>query len=140
MKRNGHLDLKGIGVRIRFQRENLNLSRERFAEIVGLSTFYIGQIERGDRSMSLETLIKVSNTLNISTDYILQGKSLYMENMYVLEAVEDSYKEEINNEVKDLLHLISGLSKNKIQLIKDLSKLLLPYLNDRDWIPKSLFF
>lgn len=132
MKRNYHLDLKAIGVRIRFQRENLNLSRERFAEIVGLSTFYIGQIERGDRSMSLETLSKISNTLNISTDYILQGQTFYMENMYVLEAIEDNYKEEVNQEVKDLLHLLSGLSKNKIQLIKDLSKLLLPYLNDKE--------
>lgn len=140
MKKKDLLDLEGIGLRIRIQRENLNLSRERFAEIVSLSTFYIGQIERGDRSMSLETLVKISNTLNISTDYILQGQTLYMENMYVLEAIEKDYKEEVNQEVKDLLHLLSGLSKNKIQLIKDLSKLLLPYLSDRDWIPRSLLF
>lgn len=130
MENKESLDLEGIGIRIRLQRETLNLSRERFAEIIGLSSFYIGQIERGERSMSLETLIKVSRTLKISTDYILQGHTLYMENIYALEAIEDNYKEEIDQEIKDLLHLFSGLSKTKIQLIEDLAKLIIPHLNN----------
>lgn len=130
MEKKESLDLEGIGIRIRMQRETLNLSREKLAEIIGLSSFYIGQIERGDRSMSLETLIKVSKTLKISTDYILQGHTLYMENIYANEAIEDNYKEDIDQEIKDLLDLFSGLSKSKIQLIKDISKLIMPHLNN----------
>jgi transcriptional regulator with XRE-family HTH domain len=129
MGKKDFLNLKEVGLRIRLQREKLNLSREKFAEIVSLSPFYIGQIERGDRNMSLETLIKISRTLNLSTDYILQGKTLYMENIYALEAMEDNYKGEIDHEIKELLYLLSGLSKDKIELIKDLSKLLLPHLD-----------
>ena len=129
MEKKDFLNLKEVGLRIRLQREKLNLSREKFAEIVSLSPFYIGQIERGDRNMSLETLVKISRTLNLSTDYILQGKILYMENIYALEAMEDNYKGEIDHEIKDLLYLLSGLSKDKIELIKDLSKLLLPHLD-----------
>ncbi|MGB9839825.1 helix-turn-helix domain-containing protein, partial [Thermovenabulum sp.] len=37
-------DLKSIGKRIREEREKFGLSREEFAEIVGLSDYYIGQI------------------------------------------------------------------------------------------------
>jgi transcriptional regulator with XRE-family HTH domain len=129
MEKKDFLNLKEVGLRVRLQREKLNLSREKFAEIVSLSPFYIGQIERGDRNMSLETLVKISRTLNLSTDYILQGKILYMENIYALEAMEDNYKGEIDHEIKDLLYLLSGLSKDKIELIKDLSKLLLPHLD-----------
>ena len=132
MNKNNYLDLKGIGMRVRLQREKLNLSREKLAEIVNLSPFYIGQIERGDRNMSLETLVKLSNTLNMSTDYILQGEKLYMENIYAMEAVEDNYKEEVDEEIKSLLSLLAGLPKNKIKLFKDLSKLLLPHLNDNE--------
>lgn len=121
------LDFKEIGIRIRFEREKLGLSRERFAEIISLSPFYIGQIERGDRSMSLDTLVKISDVLNVSIDYILKGYTLYMENVSVLEAVEENYKEEVDTTIKELLSLLSGSPKEKIQLIKDIIKLLLLY-------------
>lgn len=123
------LDFKEIGSRIRVQREKVGLSRERFAEIVGLSTYYIGQIERGDRNMSLDTLYKISETLNISMDYIIKGEVQYMEDILVLEALEDTYKEEIDMEIKDLLNLLSGASIKHIKLVKDIVKLTLPYIN-----------
>ncbi|MEW8974490.1 MAG: helix-turn-helix transcriptional regulator [Tissierellaceae bacterium] len=128
-KKNKNLNFKNIGTRIRSEREKLGLSREKFAEIVGLSTYYIGQIERGDRNMSLETLFKISESLNISVDYILKGHIQYMENILALEAVEDNYKEEIDVNIKELLSLLSGTSRENIELIKEITKLLLPYVN-----------
>lgn len=124
------LDLKEIGIRIRLEREKLDLSREKFAEIVGLSSFYIGQIERGDRNMSIDTLVKISSSLNISMDYILKGETIYMENIYALEAIESHYKENMDAEIKELLDLLSGSPKQKIQLIKDISKLILPHIDN----------
>ena len=50
---------KRIGNRIRQEREKLNFSREKFAEIVDLSPNFLGQIERGEASMSLDTLVKM---------------------------------------------------------------------------------
>ena len=67
------LFLREIGNRIRAEREYLGLTREKFAEIVDLSSFYIGQIERGDRTMSLDTLLKIADSLKLSIDY---GKKL----------------------------------------------------------------
>ena len=121
--------IEEIGARIRSEREKLGLSREKFAEIISLSPFYIGQIERGERNMSIDTLLRISNSLNISTDYILKGYTLYMENILTLDAMENNYKAEIDDEIKDLLSIISGSSKEKVQLIKDITKLVLPYLN-----------
>ena len=124
--RDSMINLKEIGSRIRNQREALGLSREKFSEIVGLSPYYIGQIERGDRNMSLDTLIKISSSLNISIDFILKGYTHYMENILAKEAIENNYKEELDEEIKDILSLLSGASKDSIRLVKDMIKLILP--------------
>ncbi|RKL62247.1 XRE family transcriptional regulator [Thermoanaerobacteraceae bacterium SP2] len=46
--------------RIRKEREKLGLTREKFAEIIGLSDYYVGQLERGERQMSLNVLVKIA--------------------------------------------------------------------------------
>lgn len=120
------MDLKEVGSRIRGEREKLGLSREKFSEIVELSPYYIGQIERGERNMSLDTLIKVSSSLNVSIDFLLKGYTHYMENILAKEAIEDNYKEDLDEEVKDILFLLSGSSKENLRLIKDIIKLILP--------------
>lgn len=120
------LNLSNIGIRIRLEREKLGLSREKFAELTDLSPFYIGQLERGERKMSIDTLANISSTLNISVDYLLYGSTHYMENIVVLEAFDDIYKETINNELKELIDVLRGSSKEQITLIKEISKLVLP--------------
>lgn len=128
MKEKNCLNLKEIGLRIRLEREKYNLSREQLATLLNLSSFYIGQIERGDRNMSIDTLVKISSTLNLSIDYILKGKIIYMKNIYAMEILDDAYKDKVDKEVEELLNLLSGLSKEKIHLIKRLTKLILPYI------------
>lgn len=65
----------GIGTRIRNQREKLGYTREKLAEMVGISTKYCADIELGHCMMSVETLCSFSKTLMVSTDYILYGNS-----------------------------------------------------------------
>lgn len=120
------LNHKDIGLRVRLERDKLGLSRERFAEIVGLSSFYIGQIERGDRKMSIDTLANISTALNISVDYLLYGYTYYMENISVLEAFDDVYKESVDEELRELLKILRGSSKEQISIIKDVCKIILP--------------
>ncbi|NMA86594.1 MAG: helix-turn-helix transcriptional regulator [Tissierellia bacterium] len=129
-----HLDFKEIGHRIRLEREMLNLSRERLAEIIELSPFYIGQIERGERKMSLDTLVKFSNTFNVSVDYLLFASNLHNEdlelkNFYtVLEAAHNDYNSEFNEDLKELLIILSRLNHKEIVLIKEIIILLFPYI------------
>ncbi len=68
-------DLIAIGGRIKAERKFRNISQEVLAELVGVSPHYIYEIERGMKTMSLETLIGISSALNLSTDYILFGNS-----------------------------------------------------------------
>ena len=64
-----------IGERIRGIRENLHMSREKFSEMIDISDVFLGQIERGERSLSIKTLTKIVNFTGTSSDYILFGDS-----------------------------------------------------------------
>ena len=62
-----------IGERIRGIRKELNMSREKFSEMIDISDVFLGQIERGERSLSIKTLYKIVEFSGSSTDYILFG-------------------------------------------------------------------
>lgn len=64
-------DYAALGERIRKVRKQKHLTQEQLAEVCGLSTAHIGHIERGTRALSIESLITISEVLNVSTDYLL---------------------------------------------------------------------
>ena len=65
------MDYHALGKRIREERLRLKLTQEKLAEEVGVSTAYIGQIERGERSLTLDKLVKVVNRLGVTIDFLL---------------------------------------------------------------------
>ncbi len=65
------IDYKAMGNRIRLARKSKKISQERLAEICSLSAAHIGHIERGTRIPSLDTLFKISQSLDISLDYLM---------------------------------------------------------------------
>ncbi len=67
------MNLTEIGGRIKAQRKNLGISQEKLAEMVNVSPHYIYEIERGTKSMSLETFVTLSQALNLTADFILFG-------------------------------------------------------------------
>jgi transcriptional regulator with XRE-family HTH domain len=69
------MDLKAIGRRIRFQREQMHLTREELAEKLEVSAKFCADIEYGMKGMSMTTLNNLSEILNLSTDYILKGNN-----------------------------------------------------------------
>ena len=62
-----------IGERIRKIREDLKMNRERFSEMIDISDVFLGQIERGERSLSTKTLVKIVKFTGVSADFILFG-------------------------------------------------------------------
>ena len=62
-----------VGERIREIREGLKMNRERFSEMIDISDVFLGQIERGERSLSLRTLFRIVSFTGCSTDYVLFG-------------------------------------------------------------------
>ena len=65
------MDYRRLGERIREERLRLNLTQAALAEAIDISDTYMGAIERGERSLTLETLVRLVNRLGVSVDYML---------------------------------------------------------------------
>ena len=65
------MNLSSIGKNIRKFRLMKKLRQEDLAEKAGLSTNYIGAVERGEKLPSLETFIIIVNALGVSADMVL---------------------------------------------------------------------
>lgn len=64
-----------IGPRIRLIREFIGFTREGLADRVGISTKYLYEIETGNKDFSAKILYKLSLTLDVSMDYLMDGIS-----------------------------------------------------------------
>lgn len=67
------MDYVAMGRRIRAYRKQCGMTQAALAESVGISTSFIGHIERGTRITSLETLVGLSNVLEVSLDALVTG-------------------------------------------------------------------
>lgn len=65
------MDYTRLGKRIKEERLRLNLTQEKLSEKVGISTAYLGQIERGERCITLDKLIPLANYLGVTVDFLL---------------------------------------------------------------------
>lgn len=70
MRKKKELNLQ-IGNQIRKSRERSGLTQEQFAEAIDKSPQFISDLERGLSGISLETLKKICETLQVSSDTIL---------------------------------------------------------------------
>jgi len=113
--RRKNMDYKAMGKRLKIERCNLNLTQEQLAEEVGLSPAYIGQIERGERNISLDKLILIVNKLGVTVDYVLQDSFTLQKDEYdvVLQQLlkNKSVSEKIL--VINMLKLIFNYTKEK---------------------------
>ena len=104
------IDYAKIGNRIRIERENFDMTREKLSELLNLSPYFLGQLERGERKMSIGTLINISECLHISIDYLF-------------------FEQENTNDNTNVLHsLINKCSEKEINVIEGIIKLILPHL------------
>lgn len=67
------MDWINIGQRIRRRREELHYTRETLAEKINVTPKFCSDIELGVKGMSVPTLLRIAETLQLSTDYILYG-------------------------------------------------------------------
>lgn len=62
-----------VGERIRKIRTELKMNRENFSEMIDISDVFLGQIERGERSLGIKTLSRIVSFTGVSSDFILFG-------------------------------------------------------------------
>ena len=63
-----------IGGRIRSARETHGMTRDEFAEAVGISSQFASDLERGRMGASVETICRICQVLGITTDQLLLGR------------------------------------------------------------------
>ena len=65
------LDYKAIGKRIKIARIKKNLTQEAIADKIGITPQHVSNIETGNASVSLTTLVAIANTLTVSVNDLL---------------------------------------------------------------------
>ena len=61
-----------MGDRIKTARKNRGLTQEALAEKVDVTLYYMGEIERGTKTPSLDLFIRLVEVLDVSADYLLR--------------------------------------------------------------------
>lgn len=63
---------KSVGQRIRNFRNQYSWSQERLGELSGCHPTYIGQVERGEKNITIDTLDKIARALNVPLAQLLE--------------------------------------------------------------------
>lgn len=59
-----------IGERLRKQRRIMGLTQEQAAELLGVSTTYYGEVERGNRKLTIPRILTVYEKMNLEPTYL----------------------------------------------------------------------
>ncbi len=65
------VDYEKMGKRIKYKRQTRNMNQEEIAKKVQISPSYYGNIERGSRVPSVDTLVAIANALEVGIDFLL---------------------------------------------------------------------
>lgn len=109
------MDYRMMGERIRRQRVSNKMTQENLAEKANISVSFLGQIERGDRKPSLETVVNIANSLGVTVDQLLS----------------DSYKIAPKSLVDELAFLVREKSEDEIRTVIEVTKTIIKY-NKKD--------
>lgn len=63
---------KLVGMRIRELRLAKGISQEALADVAGIHRTYMGSVERGERNISLENIVKIARALKVAPGNLLQ--------------------------------------------------------------------
>ncbi len=86
--------LKEMGQRIVARRKELGYTQEQIAEMMDVSIQMISNLERGNKAIRIDNLVKLSEILHISTDYVLTGKRNDAEQQALFEKIKSLSEED----------------------------------------------
>lgn len=66
------MDRVAFGKRIKEARNKAHFTQEVLAEKADIAVTYLGEIERGEKTPSLDVLISLAESLEVSCDYLLR--------------------------------------------------------------------
>lgn len=99
-----------IGKNIRDYRKKYHLTQEKLADLSGLSPNFISRVERtNDQNVSLKTLVKLADALNITVSDLVKGVNSPAESNLVdeltlrLQHLDDSTREDVTKAFLDIV-------------------------------------
>jgi transcriptional regulator with XRE-family HTH domain len=101
-----------VGANIRNERQAQNITREELAEIMKLSTAHIGMIERGERGVTANNLVKLAKVLGVPIGRFTHSQ----ENRQIPYNEEYSYNEESESKER-LLQMIPFMSSSEVDYL-----------------------
>ncbi len=107
-------DWKGLGNRTKQYRDQVGLSKEKFAEMIARSENFVSDLEKGRTSCSVHTIHQICKALKISSDSLLYGEN-NMSNNYT------------NKEI--LQNIIDRCDKEELEILKEIVVATFPNLN-----------
>lgn len=100
-----------IGRRLREKRERAGYTREKLGELCGLSPRFIANIELGDSTFSLDSLMTVCRVLSCSADHLLFGDAvndgIWSETTSKLEHLDVKYQPSVDKAIQGLIETIA---------------------------------
>lgn len=107
--------------RLKLLREEKGLFQSDIAKILGISNAAVGFYESGKRDMSTETVIKLAEYFNVSTDYLLGKSDIRNPEDKIKEEFEFAYHKEMEGltdaEIADALRFYKQIKYGKTVLI-----------------------
>jgi transcriptional regulator with XRE-family HTH domain len=100
--------LKLIGQRIRNLRKEMKMSQEALGEKGGFHFSYIGQVERGEKNISILNLTKIANALDVN----LGNLFTYID--------EEEKLTETDLDVKEILSILRNQKPDKVRMIRNI--------------------
>ena len=101
------------GEKIRFYREGAGYSREAFAELVGVSTRFIADVETGFVGVSLTNLKRICEILGISADRLLWDQDNQLGLDERVAHIDSKYVDIVEQVVSKQLEVIAIASKEE---------------------------
>lgn len=97
---------KEFGARVKRYREQICMTKEKFAELINRSENYISELEKGNTSCSVHTLHQIATVLKVSIDNLLYDRNVDMQKVY--------------NSREILQNIINRCNEDEIEVLKDI--------------------
>ena len=94
-----------LGIRIRPYRKEKHITQEQLAESCGMHPTYIGQLERGEKNATLESVYRIAKGLNVSISKLLEN----------MDDLEDNSIYDIPNNIYQQLIILPHDKQQNIQ-------------------------
>ncbi len=101
-----------IGSRISDLRRIRGYTQERLAELANISIQFLSDIENNKKNMTVTTLIKLADSLHVSSDYIIYGRDSSSE-YSVINAMMDTLSDKDKKNAEKLLEVFINAVNNR---------------------------